>query len=333
MNRILRSTLAALMAVLLFLSTAWAANDDLTRLAGELLTLETQISAAEAANAEVERLEAEYARLEKNKNTSEKKLLEVQDQLLEAMLAAEETGANLDDLYNQRLDLNDELADLMDRNGCTVKELTAKGYASTLKITVTLDKNNVIYDLAVVVEGDEKDAAVADPLYLLTFVGKQLPLTTGKKGSVELLPDARKTSQALVDALNGLEGKQGNTSGKKETANKGPIIKPQDIADYIFEHGKLPDNFITKKQAQNLGWDSSRNYVSDVAPGKSIGGDRFGNYEGQLPDKKGRTWKEADCNYTRGKRGAERIVFSNDGLVYYTGDHYNTFTKMSPSGR
>ncbi len=115
------------------------------------------------------------------------------------------------------------------------------------------------------------------------------------------------------------------------TEAQGPIIEPQAIADYIFAHGELPDNFITKEEAQALGWDSSRNYVSDVAPGKSIGGDRFGNYEGQLPKKKGRTFRECDCNYTKGKRGGERIVYSNDGHVWYTNDHYETFTELFPS--
>ena len=115
------------------------------------------------------------------------------------------------------------------------------------------------------------------------------------------------------------------------TEAPGPIIEPQAIADYIFAHGELPDNFITKEEAQALGWDSSRNYVSDVAPGKSIGGDRFGNYEGQLPKKKGRTFRECDCNYTKGKRGGERIVYSNDGHVWYTNDHYETFTELFPS--
>ena len=111
----------------------------------------------------------------------------------------------------------------------------------------------------------------------------------------------------------------------------GPITEPQAIADYIFAYGELPDNFITKEEAQALGWDSSRNYVSDVAPGKSIGGDRFGNYEGVLPKAKGRTFRECDCNYTGGKRGGERIVYSNDGHVWYTNDHYETFTELFPS--
>ena len=111
----------------------------------------------------------------------------------------------------------------------------------------------------------------------------------------------------------------------------GPITEPQAIADYLFEHGKLPENFITKEEAQDLGWDSSRNYVSDVAPGKSIGGDRFGNYEGQLPTAKGRKFFECDANYTGGKRGAERIVYSSDGRVWYTKDHYGTFEELFPS--
>lgn len=119
------------------------------------------------------------------------------------------------------------------------------------------------------------------------------------------------------------------TAAPKQTA----ITAPQDIADYIFAHGTLPDNFLTKNEARQLGWDSSKNYVSDVAPGYSIGGDKFGNYEGLLPDASGRKWYEADANYTAGPRGAERILYSSDGLVYYTSDHYQTFTEMHPSGK
>lgn len=119
------------------------------------------------------------------------------------------------------------------------------------------------------------------------------------------------------------------TAAPKQTA----ITAPQDIADYIFAHGTLPDNFLTKSEARQLGWDSSQNYVSDVAPGYSIGGDKFGNYEGLLPEASGRKWYEADTNYTVGPRGAERILYSSDGLVYYTNDHYQTFTEMHPSGK
>jgi guanyl-specific ribonuclease Sa len=121
------------------------------------------------------------------------------------------------------------------------------------------------------------------------------------------------------------------TAAPEVTEEPGPIIEPQRIADYLFEHGELPENFITKQEAKDLGWDSSWNYVSDVAPGMSIGGDYFGNYEGKLPKIKGRKYYECDCWYTGGKRSAYRIIYSNDGHVWYTEDHYNTFTEMSPS--
>ena len=112
---------------------------------------------------------------------------------------------------------------------------------------------------------------------------------------------------------------------------EGPITDPQSIADYLFAHGELPDNFITKKEARALGWGSAFRYVSDAAPGKSIGGDYFSNYERILPVAKGLTYREADCRYTGGPRNAYRIIWSSDGRVWYTEDHYNTFTELFPS--
>lgn len=105
----------------------------------------------------------------------------------------------------------------------------------------------------------------------------------------------------------------------------GVYVTPAMVAAYIDTFNKLPQNYITKAEVQKLGWDNSKNQVSDVAPDKSIGGDRFGNYEGALP--KG-NYRECDINYTGGKRGAERIIYSSDGDIYYTDDHYNTFTKL-----
>ena len=112
---------------------------------------------------------------------------------------------------------------------------------------------------------------------------------------------------------------------------EGPITAPQDIADYLFTYGELPENFITKKEAQELGWQTRYRYVSDAAPGKSIGGDHFGNYERKLPAGKGIRYIEADCNYTGGSRGAERVIWSSEGRAWYTGDHYETFTELFPS--
>ncbi len=129
------------------------------------------------------------------------------------------------------------------------------------------------------------------------------------------------------------EQKKKEVSAETQVEESGPITDPQAIADYIFAHGELPDNFITKEEAKTLGWDSEWNYVGDVAPGMSIGGDRFGNYEGKLPKVKGRKYYECDANYRGKKRGAERIIYSNDGHVWYTKDHYETFEELFPSDR
>lgn len=104
----------------------------------------------------------------------------------------------------------------------------------------------------------------------------------------------------------------------------GEYIYRDDVALYLHLYGHLPANFITKKQAQKLGWEAGD--LWKFAKGKSIGGDHFGNYEGQLP--KDKTYKECDIDYTGGKRNGKRIVFTPDGDIYYTGDHYKTFTKL-----
>ena len=107
----------------------------------------------------------------------------------------------------------------------------------------------------------------------------------------------------------------------------GTYTSAEDVALYIHQYGHLPDNFITKKQAEKLGWQGGS--LEPYAPGKCIGGSRFGNYEGLLPEKEGRSYTECDID-TLGasKRGAKRIVFSNDGLIYYTDDHYESFTLL-----
>jgi len=102
----------------------------------------------------------------------------------------------------------------------------------------------------------------------------------------------------------------------------------EEVAVYLELFEDLPGNYLTKSEAEKLGWNNKKGNLGKVAPGQSIGGDRFGNYEGVLPDKKGRKWTECDINFDGGYRGSERIVFSNDGLIYYTNDHYNTFTQI-----
>ena len=107
----------------------------------------------------------------------------------------------------------------------------------------------------------------------------------------------------------------------------GKYYSVEEVALYIHTYGKLPVNYITKDKAESLGWTGGS--IEKYAPGCCIGGGRFGNYEKQLPDASGRKWTECDID-TLGKssRGAKRIVFSNDGLIYYTDDHYESFTLL-----
>ena len=107
----------------------------------------------------------------------------------------------------------------------------------------------------------------------------------------------------------------------------GSYTTAEDVALYLVQYGHLPENFITKNKARDLGW--SGGSLEPYAPGKCIGGDRFGNNEGLLPKAKGRTYTECDIDTLGAKsRGAKRIVFSNDGLIYYTDDHYESFTLL-----
>ena len=104
----------------------------------------------------------------------------------------------------------------------------------------------------------------------------------------------------------------------------GSYTTKEDLVLYIHTYGHLPGNFVTKEEARAAGWEGGG--LDEVLPGMCIGGDRFGNREGLLPEAAGRSWTECDVNTLHAKsRGAERIVFSNDGLIYYTGNHYESF--------
>ncbi len=102
----------------------------------------------------------------------------------------------------------------------------------------------------------------------------------------------------------------------------------EDVALYLHTYDKLPQNFITKRKAVDLGWEANKGNLWDVSDKMSIGGDKFGNREKRLPSKEGRTYYECDINYEGGYRGPERLVYSDDGLIYYTEDHYDSFTLL-----
>lgn len=106
----------------------------------------------------------------------------------------------------------------------------------------------------------------------------------------------------------------------------------REVALFLMEHQRLPDYYLTKSEARKLGWIAQEGNLHEVAPGSSIGGDLFQNREGRLPKTEGRIWYEADIHYDGGTRGADRIVYSNDGLIYLTTDHYKSFTRMDRGG-
>ena len=158
----------------------------------------------------------------------------------------------------------------------------------------------------------------------------------------EVFPPDTPTA-AISDVLHTIEPTEIGTAAEIELSAK-PTAPPQEptsssvkesgeyssrdeVALYIHLFGHLPANFITKKQAWELGWQGGG--LQDFAPGCSIGGDRFGNYEGLLPQAEGRFYTECDIDTCGApSRGAKRIVFSNDGLIFYTDDHYQSFIKL-----
>ena len=145
---------------------------------------------------------------------------------------------------------------------------------------------------------------------LLTFVGCTVPALENEVNDLETV------QSGVIDSI------------EIELDEDGEYSSPEDVALYIHTYGRLPSNYITKEEAMDLGWESSKGNLWEVTDNKSIGGDRFGNREGLLPKKDGRIYYEADVKYEGGFRSPERIVFSNDGLIFYTNDHYETFEQL-----
>lgn len=134
----------------------------------------------------------------------------------------------------------------------------------------------------------------------------------------------------ILFGFNGLNDNTNNTTISDNTSinipEDGEYVSVEEVSAYIKTYHKLPKNYITKKEAQSLGWEGGP--LKDYAPGKSIGGDVFTNRQGVLPhiDNK---YIECDIDANGTSRGAKRIVYSTeDYKVYYTEDHYNTFRQV-----
>ncbi len=149
-------------------------------------------------------------------------------------------------------------------------------------------------------------------------------------GAQSVINDAQgviNQAQTVLEAL-----QQTTASGENGQAPEidadGEYSSKAEVAAYLHAYNHLPSNYLTKSEAEALGWVASKGNLWEVAPGKSIGGDRFGNREGILPEKKGRQYYECDIDYAGGTRNAKRIVYSSDGLIFYTEDHYTTFEQL-----
>jgi guanyl-specific ribonuclease Sa len=164
-------------------------------------------------------------------------------------------------------------------------------------------------------------------LFLLILSGCQAT-------NISTPPDTPNTNTAVPKQEASVSPEQKEQSPNKTEAATVQVEKEQnystkdEVAAYVHEFKALPPNYIRKSEAQKLGWDNSKGNLWEVTDKKSIGGDSFGNFEESLPKASGRKYYECDINYNGGYRGAERIVYSNDGLIYYTEDHYKTFEKL-----
>ena len=139
------------------------------------------------------------------------------------------------------------------------------------------------------------------------------------------LPEATEPEETLPIETEPIETEPEETEALLDPA--GWYYSAVGVALYLVTYGELPGNFITKNEARDLGWEGGS--VQRYLEGAAIGGDKFGNREGILPKADGRQYYECDID-TDGasSRGAKRIVFSNDGLIYYTEDHYESFVLL-----
>ena len=153
-----------------------------------------------------------------------------------------------------------------------------------------------------------------------TEISYQKSETQNQDNSYSYEKKSKKNQDNFEKEKSDFSNKNNNSSNQiDELTNDEIVVK------YLKEHGELPDYYITKSEAKSLGWVPSKGNLCEVAPGRAIGGDIWTNRQKSLPTKSGRRYFEADLNYNCGNRNADRVVFSNDGLVFVTFDHYRSF--------
>lgn len=165
--------------------------------------------------------------------------------------------------------------------------------------------------------------SVSDAVEVIEIAGEVVSAMEEEAASEEALPDTQPEDTSPPEETQPVTAETESVT-EPPIEEDGWFYSKQDVALYIHTYGHLPANFITKAEARELGWEGGS--VEQVAPDYAIGGDVFGNREGLLPEAPGRIYYECDID-THGyhSRGSRRIVFSNDGLIYYTHDHYESF--------
>ena len=150
--------------------------------------------------------------------------------------------------------------------------------------------------------------------------------SAGSQSAVERGEDASATGQQDAAEDPAFPSVQ---SGDAAIDEAGTYTSKDEVALYLHTYGHLPSNYITKEEAEDAGWKTEGLTIDEACPGKSLGNNHYGNDEKKLPTAKGRTWQECDIDYNGGRsRGAKRLVYSNDGLIFYTEDHYETFEQL-----
>lgn len=96
--------------------------------------------------------------------------------------------------------------------------------------------------------------------------------------------------------------------------------------NYLIEYGQLPNNFITKGSQET--WMVRRQFRT-LRPRQMYWRRLFWQLRKSSPVVSGRTYHECDIDTLNAKsRGAKRIIYSDDGQIYYTDNHYKSFTLL-----
>ena len=173
----------------------------------------------------------------------------------------------------------------------------------------------------IVIMKKKKSSFIKIAALILIIIYMFLPSSADRPGNTDI-PSGNNTS------VTDLNNTGNDTHADTLLDEDGYYYSKEDVALYLSQYGKLPDNYITKSEAYDLGWDSDEGNLWEVADGMVIGGDKFGNREKILPIKDGVQYYECDVNYNGGYRDAQRIVYSSDGNIYYTDDHYESFSHI-----